>query len=96
MNKRKNNKKPAFNEDEFDRKVAQRICNIHINIKRKIIVKTYNKWYNDNVEHLKRLHDLSCLDSEFDVFCSYVFNNSEILEKIELRNNYFLASKNHY
>ena len=92
MNKsKKGNKKISFDEDKFDRKVAQSIYNIHTKVKKKMVEKTYNKWCDDNMEHLKKLYDLSGLDFEFDEFCSYVFNNSEISRKLNVRYNVFFV-----
>lgn len=85
VNKKGNNKKVPFDEDKFDRKVAQSISNIHATVKRKRIEKAYNKWCDDNLEHLERLYNLSGLGNEFDEFCNYVFNNSEILRKTEYK-----------
>ena len=75
-----------FNEEEFDQKVATTITDIHYQNRRNIKEKKFEAWYLDNREHLTNMYGLSGLfgPSElselsglnFDMFCTYVFDNS--------------------
>ncbi len=76
-----NNKEKTknFTEGEFDQKVSNSIHDINIRSKLKYINKKYNEWCDNNIIHLKYMYNLSNLDCEFNSFCIYVFNNSEIV-----------------
>ena len=69
--------KKKFNEAEFDRKVCQITYNIHNKAKITKSDSDYNKWVNQNIEHLENMYGLSELDCEFEDFCNWVFCNSD-------------------
>lgn len=71
-----------FDEDEFDKKLCNIITNIHIKQYEKKMEKKFNRWYEENIEHLEQLYNIAkeetYFEADFDVFCYYVFINSSI------------------
>lgn len=67
-----------FDEEEFDRRVGNVITNIHSKQRHKVIAKKLNHWCKDNIEHLENLYYIADIDIDFDVFCYFVFVNSNV------------------
>ena len=63
----------AFNEDDFDHKALSKVS---LDINEQNTNREYGKWVDENEEHLENLYELSGLDCEFYIFCSFVFANS--------------------
>jgi len=38
----------------------------------------YDKWLTENMFHLVNMYELADIEFNFDIFCKYVYNNSEI------------------
>lgn len=68
--------KKKFDEAEFDRKVCQITYNIHNKVKSTKMDLDYNKWFNQNIEHLENMYNLSELECDFEDFCNWVYSNS--------------------
>lgn len=69
-----------FNVDEFDIKAASEIYNIHQTIRMNAYKQKYFKWLNEHLYHLERMYQLDIDPNkvDFDDFCYYVFENSDI------------------
>ena len=74
INKRGKNEK--FDEDEFDRKVAVQVVNIHKKVRGD---DKFSIWVEKNLTHLQNLYSLSNLECSPVDFFTYVFNNSSNL-----------------
>lgn len=69
--------KEKFDVVEFDRKVCQITYDIHYKARDRKFETEYNKWVNQNINHLETMYDLSELECEFEDFCIWVFHNSD-------------------
>ncbi len=74
------NTKNTFDMDEFDLKVASDINNIHMITRMNAYKQRYFRWRDENLFHLETMYSLE-FDPEmvdFDDFCYYVFENSDM------------------
>lgn len=73
--------KKKFDEAAFDRKVCEITATIHRNARNKIFDNSYDKWMNQNIQHLEKMYDItvtvSGVDCDFLDFCKWVFDNSK-------------------
>jgi hypothetical protein len=65
-----------FDEDGFDEMVSRSIYLLHRDITRKKEHEKYNSWCMEILEHLETMYDMSDIESDFSVFCHYVYRNS--------------------
>ena len=78
MDRVRSAKKEEFNPLEFNEKVISVVKKIHRDDRVKTIERTYNNWYNKNEKHLINMYNISGLSCDFQHFCDYVFDNSEV------------------
>ena len=66
-------KNEKFDEDEFDRKVAIQVVNIHKKVRGD---DKFSIWVEKNLTHLQNLYTLSNLECSPVEFFTYVYQNS--------------------
>lgn len=69
------NSSKQFNSLEFDRKVSKSIAKNHNS--EKIFDMNYEIWCENNQTHLDNMCTLSGLEVDFNLFCNYIYKNSE-------------------
>ena len=72
----KRGKNEKFDEDEFDRKVAVQVVNIHKKVRGD---DKFSVWVEKNLSHLQNLYSLSNLECSPVDFFTYVYANSSNL-----------------
>ena len=70
--------KERFNEDMFDLNVSKEITSIHSSAKIKTDERKYEKWLSVHLEHLENMYRLTGLSCDYEDFCNYVFDNSDV------------------
>ena len=71
-------KNEKFDEDEFDRKVAIQVVNIHKKVRGD---DKFSIWVEKNLTHLQNLYTLSNLECSPVEFFTYVYQNSSSKKK---------------
>ena len=74
QNKNKKSSNP-FSSFEYDSKVSKSIAKNHYN--EEILDRKYETWCEKNQIHLVKMYSLSGLDVDFNIFCNYIYKNSE-------------------
>ena len=70
-----NKKKKPFNSRGFDREASKSISKNHTN--EEILNRNFETWCENNQKHLIKMYAISGLSVDFNMFCNYVYKNSE-------------------
>lgn len=65
-----------FDVEKFTVQICTDIYNIHRVERYERENKRYNEWIHNNIDDLNELYMVSGLEWEFNLFCSYVYNNT--------------------
>jgi len=63
-----------FDNEEYDRKVAESITNMRKKVKNKFLHQKYNEWLYDNEMHLLQMYEISNLKCGYDAFCHFIYS----------------------
>ena len=70
-------KAKKFDEAAFDRKVCEITYMIHRKARSISHDNTFDKWLDQNINHVVKLYEISELECDFNDFCKWVFDNSQ-------------------